>query len=210
MTRIFARLSPFLILMMTSACQLGSYGQSGPYYYTVQNPIAVQIPPNAPSVIQQFRPATGEVGREASGEHPGIDIYEARGTPILAAADGTVIASYSEPSYGQRIVIRHGLGPRGAPIQTVYKHLNSRAVQTGQKVRRGQQIGGLGNSGLLAAGILHLHFEVHEKQGARTLPRDPHLFWAGGVGRITCFDPNATVPSGHVTLSYPVKCKEPN
>ena len=195
------------LVLGLAGCQLGSYGQSAPYHYSVETPIRVTVPANAPSVIQQFRPLPPEHGRKTSGEHPGIDIYETRNTPILAAAPGTVIASYREPSYGNRVVIAHPAGPQGVPFQTVYKHLNSRTVQKGDAVKRGQQIGGMGNTGILAAGIVHLHFELHEMHGPHAIPRDPHLFWANGPGRVTCFSPQQRFPHPNTTLTYPVRCK---
>lgn len=205
MGRGFKPVMAILATGFLAACQLGSYGKSSPYAYDVADPIDVTIPANAPSVIQQFRPLTGELGPEAGGEHPGIDIYEARGFPVLAAADGVVEQSGFGTAYGNRIVIRHGAGPDGYPMLTVYKHLDSRAVQAGARVKRGQQIGGLGNTGVLAAGILHLHFEVHEAHGARSVPRDPHLYWAKGLGQITCFPARTRIKG--FGLTYPVPCR---
>lgn len=196
-----------LSLLALTGCQLGSYGQSANYHYSVEHPIPVSIPANAPSVIQQYRPPRRDRGREGGGEHPGIDIYEARGVPVLAAADGVVLASYREPSYGNRVVIQHKAGPNGLPLQTVYKHLDTRMVSKGDRVKRGQQIGGLGNSGILAAGILHLHFEVHETDQGHTAPRDPNRFWVKGKGQITCYNPRRHVPRRPVRLSYPILCK---
>ena len=73
-----------LCIVALSGCQLGSYGKSSPYPYDVAEKIAVTVPPNAPSVIQQFRPLSPEKGQDSGAEHPGIDIYEARGFPVLA------------------------------------------------------------------------------------------------------------------------------
>lgn len=188
-----------------TGCTLISYGESAGYPYDVADRIAVTIPPNAPSVVQQFRPLNGELGPDAGGEHPGIDIYEARGFPILAAADGVVEQSGFGSAYGHQIVLRHDTGPQGYPMLTVYKHLDTRAVAEGTPVKRGQQIGGLGNSGVLAAGILHLHFEVHEVRGRRSIPHDPHLYWADGVGHVTCFAPQRRITG--FGLTYPLPCR---
>lgn len=188
-----------------SACQLGSYGKSSSYAFDVANPIEVTIPANAPSVIQQFRPLSGEKGPEEGGAHPGIDIYEARGFPVLAAADGVVTSSGFGGSYGHKITVAHGVGPRGRQLITVYKHLNSRAVEVGAHIKRGQQIATMGSTGILAAGIVHLHFETHEEHGNRTIPKDPHLFWAGGVGQITCYAPGGRFDPQRLT--YPVPCR---
>lgn len=90
----------------------------------------------------------------------GVDIAAPKGSPIYAAAGGTVIVSRASGwngGYGNYVVIDHGDG-----TQTLYGHLSTDSVSVGQKVSRGQQIGGVGNTGK-ATGF-HLHFEV---RGAR-------------------------------------------
>lgn len=86
--------------------------------------------------------------------HRGLDIAAPNGTPIYAAASGTVISVKSQRSgYGKHIVIDHGNG-----VQTLYAHCSSMNVQVGQKVSRGQHIAGVGRTGY-ATGY-HLHFSV--------------------------------------------------
>lgn len=202
------RVAPAICVgLLVAGCQMGSYGQSAAYHYTVKTPVSVTMPTNAPSIVQQFRPTAMGQDRKTSGEHPGIDIYHTRHTPVLAAADGTVVASFSEPSYGNRVVIAHGIGPQGMPVQTVYKHLANRTVRKGDQIKRGQKIGGMGNTGILAAGIVHLHFEVHEQHGPRTIPRDPHRFRADGPGNVTCFTKKRRFSQVKTTLTFPVPCK---
>jgi len=87
--------------------------------------------------------------------HKGIDIAWHPGTPILATADGEVVfvGSNASAQYGNNVIIRHQYG-----YSTRYAHMSQIVVQTGQKVRRGQQIGNLGNTGLSLG--YHLHYEV--------------------------------------------------
>lgn len=92
--------------------------------------------------------------------HGGLDIVKSgggsSGTPVVAAASGTVEVAYSGYSgYGHTVVINHGNG-----IKTRYAHMypGSIAVRPGQKVSKGQQIGKIGSTGNSTGP--HLHFEV--------------------------------------------------
>lgn len=89
--------------------------------------------------------------------HSGTDIAAPQGTPILAAADGTVtIANGTDPwggSYGYHVKIDHGGG-----METLYAHCSAIAVTAGQQVRQGEVIGLVGTTGSSTGN--HLHFEV--------------------------------------------------
>lgn len=86
--------------------------------------------------------------------HFGLDIANTRGTPIYAAGDGRVISSnFSSGGYGNRIMIIHRFG-----YSSVYAHLQSIAVSSGQYVKKGQFIGRMGSTGRSTGP--HLHFEV--------------------------------------------------
>jgi len=86
--------------------------------------------------------------------HTGIDFAAAIGTPIYATADGTVDNLHvSFSGYGKMLEIDHGFGYR-----TRYAHMHGFAVRQGQKVKRGDLIGYVGNTGLSTAP--HLHYEV--------------------------------------------------
>ncbi|WP_251555238.1 peptidoglycan DD-metalloendopeptidase family protein [Neobacillus muris] len=89
------------------------------------------------------------------GKHKGIDIAGPLNTPILAVDDGVVEKSYYSDTYGNVIFIKH-------PNQfvTVYAHLNKRSAAQGQRVRQGEAIGYMGQTGQ-ATGV-HLHFESHQ------------------------------------------------
>jgi LysM repeat protein len=86
----------------------------------------------------------------------GIDIGAKTGTPILAAASGTVIVSRNfgyNGGYGQYVVIQHANG-----VQTLYAHMSQNAVTVGDIVSQAQVIGYVGATGRSTGA--HLHFEV--------------------------------------------------
>ena len=85
--------------------------------------------------------------------HAGIDIGAAYGSPISAAASGTVVSAGAMSGYGNVVVLDHGGG-----IATLYAHQSSVAVGAGQAVERGQTIGYVGSTGYSTGP--HLHFEV--------------------------------------------------
>jgi murein DD-endopeptidase MepM/ murein hydrolase activator NlpD len=86
--------------------------------------------------------------------HPGIDFSAPLGTPIYATADGKVKERKVRFSgYGKQLVIDHGYG-----YETRYAHMQEFAVKEGQRVKRGQIIGYVGNTGTSTAP--HLHYEV--------------------------------------------------
>ena len=90
--------------------------------------------------------------------HYGIDIANQPGTPIYATAAGTVVTTDYDTSYGKRIIIDHGSG-----YQTLYGHLYSYLVHSGENVIKGQIIGLMGSSGVSTGP--HLHYEVRNNQG---------------------------------------------
>ena len=86
--------------------------------------------------------------------HSGIDFAAPIGTPIYAAADGTIDnIEVSFTGYGKKVEIDHGFGYR-----TRYAHMHGFAVRNGQRVKRGELIGFVGDTGLSTAP--HLHYEV--------------------------------------------------
>lgn len=97
--------------------------------------------------------------------HAGIDIAAPFGTPIRAPADGVVVKASFGDGYGREIIIDHGNG-----ITTLYGHLSGYAVTAGERVRRGQVIGYLGDSGHSTGP--HLHYEVR----IHNAPVNPHKY----------------------------------
>lgn len=87
--------------------------------------------------------------------HTGVDWANRSGTPILAAGDGVVIKAAWSSGYGRRIEIQHANG-----YVTTYSHQSAfaRGIQEGVRVRQGQVIGYVGNTGLSTGA--HLHYEV--------------------------------------------------
>lgn len=120
-----------------------------------------QVTPPAVSGGAWTKPAAGRLssgfGGRSLGQHYGVDIAAGGTVPIVAAADGVVIRSYYSSSYGNAIFIAHSVG--GQTYTTVYAHMRSRSVGSGQTVSKGQQIGIMGNTGQSYG--QHLHFELH-------------------------------------------------
>ena len=109
-------------------------------------------------------PAQGRVtsgyGTRWGRLHAGIDVANSTGTPVVASRGGRVTHAGSMSGYGNTVLIDHGGG-----IVTVYAHLNSIAVGTGQQVGGGQRIGGMGCSGSCTG--THVHFEVRVNGNAQ-------------------------------------------
>ena len=85
--------------------------------------------------------------------HNAIDISTGEGEPIVATADGKVVKSSRLVGYGLTIVVDHGYG-----IRTRYAHCSKSKVRKGRKVKRGEVIGYVGQSGITTGP--NLHYEV--------------------------------------------------
>ena len=85
--------------------------------------------------------------------HEGIDIANKIGTPIVSPADGVVARVFKNFGFGLMVEVNHGYG-----IVTRYAHLSKSYVKVGQRVKRGDRIAAIGNTGR-ATGP-HLHYEV--------------------------------------------------
>lgn len=148
------------------------------------------IPSQRYGVIQ----AAGDI----QDAHLGLDMGIDSGTPVLAAAPGTVIwASYGllcnctdkNDPYGIAIVIRHDFGFDGERLYSVYGHLSKTEVKVAERVERGDVIGLSGNTGLSTGP--HLHFEVRSDINNLYHTRNPELWVAPPegygvlVGRVT-------------------------
>ena len=112
--------------------------------------------------LSLIRPVSGTVtsrfGARWGRSHKGLDIGAPKGTPIKAAASGTVtVAQYGySGGYGNYVMISHGNG-----IQTLYGHCNSLNVSVGQSVSQGQVIAYVGNTGNSYGNHLHLEIRVN-------------------------------------------------
>lgn len=90
--------------------------------------------------------------------HQGVDMGSPIGTPVYATGDGTVAFDLEGTSgYGKQVLLNHGFG-----YKTRYAHLSKIDVVPGQKVKRGEKIGEVGNTG--RAKGAHLHYEVIYKK----------------------------------------------
>lgn len=130
-----------------------------------------------------YFPAEGEISdvfESRGGIHKGIDIAGDYKSPVYVVEDGEVIKSYFSQSYGNVVFVHHLNG-----FETVYAHLDKRLVIEGQKVKKGEEIGLLGNTGNSTGN--HLHFEIHN--GEWTIDKenaiDPFLvFGKGELGQL--------------------------
>lgn len=99
--------------------------------------------------------------------HAGLDFAAPQGTPIYATADGVITTSgYSDAGYGNHVIISHGYN-----YETLYGHMYRIKARRGQRVKRGEVIGWVGNTGKSTGP--HLHYEVHKRGN----PVDPIYFF---------------------------------
>ena len=99
--------------------------------------------------------------------HLGMDFTAPQGTPIYATADGIVRdAGFNTGGFGNRVVINHGFG-----YETLYGHMIRIKARVGQKVKRGEVIGYVGNTGKSTGP--HCHYEVHRSG----IPVDPIYYF---------------------------------
>ncbi|PQJ21521.1 M23 family metallopeptidase [Tenacibaculum sp. SG-28] len=102
--------------------------------------------------------------------HNGMDFTAPTGTPIFASGNGKIIKAHRSATFGNVVYIDHGYG-----YKTVYAHMSKFAVRKGQKVKRGDIIGYVGNTGRSAAP--HLHYEVHKNDR----PVNPIYYYYGDL-----------------------------
>jgi murein DD-endopeptidase MepM/ murein hydrolase activator NlpD len=106
---------------------------------------------------------TSRFGRRWGRMHKGIDIAGPIGTPINAAADGTILVAGYKSGYGNLVEIRHVDG-----TTTRYGHNSELSVSVGQSVRQGQQVARMGSTGHSTGS--HLHFEIRPSGGNAVNP----------------------------------------
>jgi murein DD-endopeptidase MepM/ murein hydrolase activator NlpD len=87
------------------------------------------------------------------GEHQGVDIAAPPGQPVHASADGVVIRAGEVSGFGNAVFVAHGFG-----VTTRYGHMSRIDVRPGQRVKRGDIVGRVGNTGRSTG--YHLHYEV--------------------------------------------------
>ncbi len=164
----------------------------------------VIYPPGAPKIIGHFHDLRWWRGRTEN--HQGIDIWGLPGQPIIAVAAGQVIQTYTGKCAGPTVVIDHGRDKDGKPLIGWYVHVQDILVEEGRGVSRGDVVARLGDNYdqfECIGGRPHLHLELGRARGSEH-GINPHLLWADGPYRVTCFDRSRAYPSG--TLTYPMPC----
>jgi len=102
--------------------------------------------------------------------HKGMDFTAPPGTPIYASGNGTVIRAQRSATYGNVVYIDHGYG-----YKTIYAHMSKIKTKRWKKVKRGDLIGYVGNTGRSVSA--HLHYEVHKNNR----PLNPINFYYGDL-----------------------------
>lgn len=109
-----------------------------------------------------------------NGGHKGVDFAAPGGTPIKAIASGVVTVATYHYSYGNYVMVYHGVDDSGNTYATLYAHMvSSPSVSAGESVSQGQVLGYVGSTGNSTGNHLHLELRVN---GARTNPLNyvPH------------------------------------
>ena len=110
--------------------------------------------------ISLIRPVNGTIscrfGNRGSYYHTGLDIATSYGTPIKAAASGTVTYAGYHYSYGNLLIVTHANG-----VQTYYAHCSKLYASVGQTVSQGQTIAAVGSTGNSTGNHLHLEVRVN-------------------------------------------------
>ncbi len=126
------------------------------------------VPENASALVIDRTYPYGGTQRGAFQVHSGVEFFNPRFTPVLAAEQGTVFYAGDDQDelfgpqndyYGNLVIIDHGYrSPEGDTLYTLYGHLEDVMVTTGQVVQQGEQIGRVGATGIAIGS--HLHFEI--------------------------------------------------
>ncbi|MCC7537036.1 MAG: M23 family metallopeptidase [Deltaproteobacteria bacterium] len=158
-------------------------------------PIFAPPVPRPESISSTFGPRW-KTSADRYDFHPGIDWFDAEGTPVTAIGDGTVAGVYPDgstqyPNGGNVVAVRHVLpapfvfhGQTVDRVFAVYMHLASFAVGEGDSVTRGQTVGAMGRTGDTT--FVHLHFEIR----VQTLCSLPYQTANPEASCVTGFDPH--------------------
>ncbi|MEA5463383.1 peptidoglycan DD-metalloendopeptidase family protein [Leptothoe sp. PORK10 BA2] len=115
-------------------------------------------------ISSEFGIRRNPFGGYAYETHEGTDFAGPYGSPIFATADGLVDRAEYYGGYGNSVTIKHGYG-----YETLYAHMSKLAVESGVKVKRGDVIGYLGNTGRSSGP--HLHYGIYYR-GEAVNPRN--------------------------------------
>ena len=114
----------------------------------------------------QIHPITGDVFF-----HSGVDLLAPVNTPVQAIAPGIVVFAKDQGSYGKLVIINHADG-----LQSRYAQLDSIKVTLGQRVNKGDILGGVGTTGQPTSTQPHLHFEMRFNGSLGWEAKDPKGF----------------------------------
>lgn len=136
-------------------------GGEKPYVPRRVSQYAGPIPADASKGTGVFGwPVTGRITQIYWNLHRAIDIGAPIGTPVVASDSGYVLyAGWDDSGYGNLVILDHGNGYR-----TLYAHLSSFAVVTGQSVAKGVRIGAVGSTGKSTGAHLHFEIRYHDVQ----------------------------------------------
>ena len=185
----------------------------------------IEYPPGAPKIISNYKSMVGVNGGRRPALHQGIDIIGPNRQPVLAVADGKVLEATVEKCWGPTIAIDHGKAFDGGKLVALYGHVGEMLVSEGDRVERGELIARLSNNQgkfKCIGGIRHLHFQLGQQyrkkndkgtawghsfflyDGGKGI--NPHLLWADGPNKVTCFESSRNYKAG--TLTYPFPCNK--
>lgn len=171
------------------------------------------IPPPALAAPDWSWPVRGDVvtpyrngdDAYAAGQHRGIDIAAAVGTPVDSATAGRVVHAGVAGSSGLTVAVLAD----GGGLELSYLHLSTAAVREGQVVARGDRIGAVGTSGRRSVEQPHLHFGVH-LAGDRHAYRDPLDFLPPLAARAVEPRPPAAAPAPVPVAAPPAAVAAPS
>ncbi len=128
--------------------------------------LSVSIGPSLGFPVSGTKAAVGSLwGDQRDGgkrSHEGIDIFAAKGTPAIAASDGFIVGLREGGIGGKTVWLR----PDGKAYTLYYAHLDQQLVQEGQRVKKGDVVGTVGNTGNAQYTPAHLHFGIYTYGGA--------------------------------------------
>lgn len=200
-----------LLLLLLSAVIAPAVAQSqdtsGAQPVATHYALSRPIPPNRNVRVAQGFPF-GWHRRNQSPLHHGVDILNPRGTPVIAAADGTVYYAGNDLErvfgeranfYGNLVILQHDFDSEGGRVFTLYGHLNTVDVEAGARVAMGDKIGTVGATGIAIGS--HLHFEVRiGNPDDYFAVRNPELWYAPLPGSGTLIgrmvNPDGSLASG--------------
>jgi hypothetical protein len=127
--------------------------------------------PVAGVTARQLNDSFGYARDGGARSHKGIDIFAKEGTPVIAVRGGVVVKAGEAGKGGIRVWVKDDHG-----MYHYYAHLNSVAVQTGQRVRAGQRLGGVGTTGNARGTDPHLHYSLNPDGTSEKTSVNPYQF----------------------------------